>query len=308
MALPQTADQSLDALLNDGWNYHDSESERLARELEAAADERLTSETLIPFLHLSTHTIGEHLGDWPRAFRLGRRALDGQTPTRETARAWGRLYVAAVLAGESIEAANVELSCLEAAAENFGAALLDMRFMLASALLGAKRAGDAARVYRGALNLVGQVGQSPSLDRAVAVASNNLGWELYEMPSRASDDDALMQLCAETSHTYWLRCGNWINEERALTLKALVANATGHPELGLADADRALAVIHANGERPLDAARLHLARASSLAALGDGDGRKRAMEDADLAAAKLTAQELKTQFAVERARVIAALA
>lgn len=300
------ADTSLDALLTDGWNYHDTDSERLARELEAAADAELSPGALLPFLALSTHTIGEHLGDWPRAFRLGTRVLERQTPMAETARAWARLYVAAMLAGESLAAANAELSCLAAAGEDFGATLLDMRFMLAGALVGAKRTSEAARVYRSALNLVGQVRQSPALDRTIAMASNNLGWELYETASRTADDDALMQLCAETAHTCWLRCGNWVNEERALTLKALVANATGHPEAGLADADKALAVIHANGERPLDAARLHLARASSLAALGDGNGRRRAIEEADLAAAKLTA-ELKSQFDSERAKVVAAV-
>jgi hypothetical protein len=100
---------SLDRLLNDGWGYHDKESERLARELEAAAEEGITSNLLAPFLHLSTHTIGEHLGDWGRALGLGKRVLDGRTPTFETAKAWGRLYVAAVLAGDSIEAADLEL-------------------------------------------------------------------------------------------------------------------------------------------------------------------------------------------------------
>jgi len=31
---------SLEKLLNDGWDYHDKESERLARELEAAAEKK----------------------------------------------------------------------------------------------------------------------------------------------------------------------------------------------------------------------------------------------------------------------------
>jgi hypothetical protein len=210
-------------LLNDGWNYHDSESERLARELEAAAEAGIEFNVVAPFLHLSTHAIGEHLGDWARALRLGKRVLDGQTPTLETAKAWGRLYVAAVLAGDLIEAANSELSYLKAAGDDFGAALLDMRFMLAGALVASSRACDGARLYRGALDLVGQIRQTAPLDRTIAVASNNLGWELYEMSSRSADEDALMQLCADTSLKFWLKCGDWINEERALYLKALVS-------------------------------------------------------------------------------------
>jgi hypothetical protein len=259
-------------LLNDGWDDHDQESERLARELEAVAQAGIAPAFLAPFLNLSAHTIGEHLGDWPRALALGKRVLDGRMPVLETAKAWGRLYVAAVLAGDSLEAADLELSYLKAAGDDFGAALLDMRFMLAAALIGSKRAPEGARLYRSTLDLVGQIRQSALLDRTIAVASNNLGWELYEMPLRTPDEDALMQLSADTSLTFWLTCGNWINAERGHYLKALVANITGDPGVGLAHADAALAVIAANGERPLDAALLHLARAVSLAALGDTGG------------------------------------
>lgn len=298
---------SLEQLLNDGWDYHDKESERLARELEAFAPEGIAPGLLVSFLHLATHTIGEHLGDWPRALALGRRVLDGQMPVLETAKAWGRLYVAAVLAGDSLEAADLELSYLKASGDDFGAALLDMRFMLAGALVGSKRAGEGARFYRSGLDLVGQIRPSALLDRTIAVVSNNVGWELYEKSSRTADEDALMQLAADTSLEFWLRCGNWINEERGLYLKALVANVTGNPEVGLAHANEAIAVIKAHGERPLDAALLHLARAVSLAALGDTDGRAHAISEADAAAAKLTAQNLKTQFAVEHAKVVAAL-
>jgi hypothetical protein len=65
-------------LLDDGWEYHDVESERLARELEAAADAGVSTDLSASFLHLSTHTIGQHLGDWPRALALGKRILRGR--------------------------------------------------------------------------------------------------------------------------------------------------------------------------------------------------------------------------------------
>jgi hypothetical protein len=215
---------SLETLVNDGWNHHDTESERLARELEAAADNGMAAGILASFIHLSVHTIGEHLGDWERALRLGKRALDGHTPTTETAQAWGRLYVTAILAGDPVEAAVLELACLTGAAGNFGAALLDMRFMLAAALVSSRRN----------------------------------------------------------------------------------ANAIGDPTSGLAHADAALAIIHANGERPLDSAPLHLARAVSLTTSGDDNGTTRAIGDADAAASTLTAMSLKAQYAAERAKVAAA--
>jgi hypothetical protein len=294
-------------LLNDGWDCHDEESEQLARDLEAAAETGVTPDILAPFLHLSTHTIGEHLGDWARALRLGKRVLDGRTPTFETAKAWARLYVAAVLAGEFVEAAGLELSYLKVAGNDFGPAVLDLRFMLAEALIGSKRATEGARVYRSAIDLVGQVRESSLLDRTIAVVSNNLGWELYEMESRAVEEDALMKLCAEMSLRFWLKCGTWINDERALYLKAVVANATGDPTSGLASADAGLAIIARNSERLLDAALLQLARAESLAAMGD-HGKARAISEGDALATRLTEAELKARYATVRARVIAGVA
>jgi hypothetical protein len=299
--------RSLEKLLNDGWNYHQKESERLAGELEAAARAGVPPSLLTPFVHLSTHTIGTHLNDWPRALVLGKHVLAGHAPVLETAKAWGRLYVAAFLSGDSLEAADLELSYLKAARDEFGAALLDMRFMLAEALVGSKRAREGARLYRSALELVGQVRPSALLDRTIAVASNNLGWELFETASRTPDESALMQLSAEMCLKFWLKCGNWINAERGRYLNALVANVTGDPGSGLAHANAALAIIAANSERPLDAALLHLARAVSLAALGDADGMAHAIGDADAAAAKLAATDLKAQFAAERAKVAAAV-
>jgi hypothetical protein len=298
---------SLEALLNDGWRVHEKESGRLARQLEAATGKGIAPERLTPFLHLAVHTIGEHLGDWSRALAVGKQALSGHTPGLETAKAWGWLYVAAVLAGESLEAADLELSHLKAAGQDFGAALLAMRFMLAEALVGSKRAHEGARIYRGALDLVAQIQPSALLDRAVAVASNNLGWELYETSSRTPDEDALMQLSAEMSLRFWLKCGDWINAERGRYLNAVVANATRDPRSGLMHADAALAIIAANGERPLDVALLHLARAVSLAALGDADGGAQAIGKADAAAAKLAAADLKAQFTAERGKVAAAI-
>jgi hypothetical protein len=298
--------EALQKLLDDGWGYHDTQSERLARELDAAADAGIDSGYLVPFLHLSTHTIGEHLGDWARALKLGKRVLDGQTPRVETAKAWGRLQVAAVLAGDSIQAAELELAYLKAAGSNFAAAILDMRFMLIGALVGCKRVADAVRLYGSAVSLIEQIDSADFLERTVATVSNNLGWELYETTSRPTEADTVMRLCADTSLKSWRKCGNWINEERALYFRALVSTVLGDSNAALSDADNALAIIESNGQRPLDAALLHLARASALAALGDANGTLRAISDADTAASTLTAADLRAQFASARAKVLAA--
>src|SRR6516165_8666811 len=115
------------SLLDDGWGYHDRESERLARELEAEADQVHDAE-LGPFLHLANHTLGEHLADWPRARRLAERVLEGRTPKPETSLAWLRLGIARLMAGDATAAASAELAGLVAAADPL-AALIEARFL-----------------------------------------------------------------------------------------------------------------------------------------------------------------------------------
>src|SRR3569832_1066294 len=217
---------SLEELLRIGWDRHAEESEPLADALEAAAG-GVRGDAIAPFVHLSTHVIGEHLGDWPRALALGKRVLAGRTPVAETAKAWARLSVAATLAGDVVEAAELELRCLRSTDNDIETTLLEMRFMLIAALVGTKRAGDAARLYRGAIDLAGRIGQSSPLQRIIAAASNNLGWELYETAARTAEEQALMIVCAETSLAFWSKCGSWINVEQAYFFAVFVFGGGG---------------------------------------------------------------------------------
>jgi len=60
-------------LLASGWECHDSESERVATELEGATGDELSPEDLTALVHLAVHTIAEHLCDGARAVRVGTR-------------------------------------------------------------------------------------------------------------------------------------------------------------------------------------------------------------------------------------------
>ena len=64
----------LDELLADGFAHHAAEPERLAQELEAASLEGVGAATLVEFLRVGNHTLGEHLADWPRDARSGWRS------------------------------------------------------------------------------------------------------------------------------------------------------------------------------------------------------------------------------------------
>lgn len=290
----------LESLLNDGWSYHDRESERLAGELEAIPE--ATPELLAPFIHLAVHTIGEHMRDWPRAYALGRNILRGHEASRQTAPAWERLYAAAIMCADSVGAVELELAALDVA-DTPVANLLAMRLYLAEALASADRIADACRILPQALDVASRATPTPVLDRAVAMTGNNLAWILHDLPTRSAAEDILMGRAAEASLTAWRRCGSWINEELALYLGARVAHARGEAALALHLADAGLQVIAANGRRPFDTARFHLLRATVLTALQDPVGCAQALAAADAAGEQIAFEELQEQYAAARAQL-----
>jgi hypothetical protein len=293
----------LETLLTTGFAYHATESERLARELEAeTAAARATPGRWVQFLRIATHTLGEHLSDWPRAARLGDAVLAGQTPSPETARAWAHLSIARLLAGDAAGAAQAELAWLAAAGDDFRAAALELKFLLVAALVGDGRAGAAAPLYAAALDLARGLGDAAPA-RAIAVASNNLASDLLEAPARTPEEVAVMRQAADAAHAFWRQCGTWENEERALYLRALVANALGEPDAALAHARAALALIAAHEPQPIDEAFLHLAAAHAHALVGDAQARDAELAASDALAATWDDAGLIAWRAEERARM-----
>jgi hypothetical protein len=292
----------LEQLLSDGWKYHDTESERLARELEAAGTVGVPAALVASFIHLSTHTIGQHLRDWPRALALGRRVLQDRIPNAEAAKACERLYVAAVMAGDAIGAAELELRGLEAASNPL-TSLLSMRLLLAEVLVDTGRVEEGSRLYRFALNMATEIEGVPDLERRIAATSNNIAWTLHDLPSRTAEGLDVMQLASAASVSAWQRCGDWINVQSALYLQASVARMAGDPEAALRFSTVGLDLIAANGKRPFDVARFYLLRAMSFTTLGEPEERARALDEAERAAADIAIADLRQQFATERARV-----
>jgi hypothetical protein len=292
----------LDILLYDGFDHHAADAEPYASELEAAAGE-VPAKHLVQFAKVAVHTIGEHLGDWPRAQRLTERLLAGRAPDAETAKAWGHLYVARLLAGNGAGAAQAEMAFCAGAGPDFRAAIVEMKFMLVAALVGCGRAAEGSAVYQSALDLAGTLGDAAP-HRAIAVASNNLATELLEADSRTPAEAELMQRAAAASHAFWLKCGDWLNDARGDYLEALVANVLGDAAAALGHADRALALIAANGGAAIDETFLHLARAHALRLAGDDEASVAELELSDNDALGWDDEGLVSWYVEERTRTI----
>jgi hypothetical protein len=293
----------LDILLYEGFGDHASDGERYAAELEVAAENEVPAKHLVQFAKVGVHTLGEHLGEWPRARALAARLLQGREPDAETARAWGHLYVAAMLSGDVAGAAQAEIAFCRGLGADFRAAIVEMKFMLVAALVGCGRAAEAAAIYQGALDLARTLGDAAP-HRAIAVASNNLATELLEAETRTDDEAELMQRAAAASHEFWIKCGNWLNDARGDYLEALVANVLNDAPKALKHADRALALIAANGGAAVDETFLHLARAHALRLAGDQAASAAELERSDDDAFGWDDDGLIAWYAEERSRTM----
>lgn len=293
-------------LIRDGWGYHDTESERLAGELEAANLDELKAEGPGHCLHLSNHTIGEHLGDWRRARRFAEAVREATADQTGEASFGAHLAVARYMDGDTVAAQQAEIECL-GAAEHPVDAYLTVKSFLAGALAGTGRFADAGVVIAAANRLAEGLGDVATSNRSMAVANNNLASELVESDELDSDQARLMVGCAQAAHTFWLRCGTWVNEERALYLLALVNNRVEGYRAGLEHAQAALDVIAANGEEPVDEAFIRLAAARSHLGLSDTPSAEEHLATADELTKAWTEPSLTTWYEGERRKVDAAL-
>ncbi|MDE0039530.1 MAG: hypothetical protein OXU77_18530 [Gammaproteobacteria bacterium] len=293
-------------LIRDGWGYHDTQSERLAGELEAADLHELKGQAPAHCLRLSNHTIGEHLGDWPRARRFAETVREATADGPVDAGFGVHLAVARYMDDDAIAAQQAEIECL-GGAEHPVEAYLSVKSFLAGALAGSGRFADAGVVIAAANRLAAGLGEGAASDRSMAVANNNLASELVESEELDAEQARMMLECAEAAHTFWKRCGTWVNEERALYLLALVHNRTANQAGGLEYAQTALGVIAANGEEAVDEAFIRLAAATSQIGLSDVASAKEHLATADGLAEAWSDESLVTWYRGERRKVAAAL-
>lgn len=288
-------------LIRDGWGYHDTESERLAGELEAADLDELDGWEPARCLMLSNHTIGEHLGDWPRARRFAEAVCKAGADRLNNAKVGAHLAVARYMDGAPIAAQQAEIVAVGAAEDPLDI-YITAKSLLAGALAGSGRVADAGLVIEAANRLASGLGEAAASVRSMAVANNNLASELAESEHLDEDQGRLMMTCAEAAHAFWKRCGTWVNEERALYLLALVNNRVGEHTRALEFATAALEVIARNGEEAVDEAFIRLSAATAHTGLSETDSAADHLAKADELAASWTDKSRLDWYRGERAK------
>lgn len=254
-------------LIKSGWEEHEHETEKVARDLEAGIELVLPDDPsgAAAFMNLVGHTIGDHGGDRPRALRLCESVVErlADLGNREPIL---HLAVARHLAGEE-EAAR-------AAERELGADAVSqvrVRLLVAQGLVHGEAWGKAIELYTECIAVADSLPTGHGAERAAALVSNNISSALLHIEERDDDQSQLMERAAHTAHTYWLRVGDWTNSERADYLLAMVYNSLERGAEAREFARRGLQTIATNGEAKVDQAFLELALAKACKLRGDFD-------------------------------------
>lgn len=253
---------SLEQLIQEGWRVHDSESESLADRLEAGLALIESEADAAQWMNLASHTVGDHLGDRARARRLCERAV-ARLENGASGPAALYLAVARTLDGDpdGADEAAAPLGDDPSTGVRIG-------MLVAQGQMHAHDWDASLKRYQAELDMVNSLPEGNAAERSVAIVSNNMASELLELPARTEAQEQVMQRAADAAFTYWKRVGTWVNEERGEYLRSLVATACGHPDAGLAAAQRGLDLIAANGTEEVDQAFLYLAAARAHRDLG----------------------------------------
>ena len=250
-----------DAFLQQAWADHADHSVAVAARLRADTPAPHTAEQLAALARLVVHLCGEHLG----AFEDGRwrlAALASHPLADNNVQSTLRVGVASLSLAESGYADRAAFSIEEVIRSEAGAAAISLgrrETQRALALLDDARARVAA--------LPDAAG---TVHRPLAVACNNMAWELHDRGvARSAGDTAAMLDIAAASRMHWALAGTWLEVERADYALALCHLSAGLPEQAQQFAAQCLATCMRNEAPPHEQLFAHEALAKVGQARGD---------------------------------------
>lgn len=292
-------------LLQDADACHDDDPALAAsrlRQIDAAALD-VGERPLLAFL--LNHVLGEKLDDWPAAHarQSALLAIDDGTGAPVL---WRQAAVAASLAGDTAAAARATQALARAAVADLAHADDLVQLAALGFQLCRLDAGRASTQVNAAIGLLAAAHwqAAGAFDAPAAAACNNIASELSERPIAELRSPALLGAAA-CSQRLWLRCGDWVNHERACYAVAVAAGACGDAAQALAAARDGLALLDEHdraNEQTVDRAFLELERAFALDGLGQTVQAAAARDRSEALAAGFGDDALTTWYAQRRAR------
>ena len=218
-------------------------ADRLVSGIALAGDEGQLNQLLT----LAHHVHGEHLGTWQEGIAFIERletaaAFAPQGPSGQAAR---RCIASLRLTGGASDPAP-----LNGLAESDRIRALAM----AAANLAGREPLRAGALLRDALDLAQRTDfpANDPMNRALALAGNQIACELEEKPQRSADERGLMILAAQTARQYWALAGTWLETERAEYRLANTWLQAGDLARAREHAQACLEIVAANDGAPLE--------------------------------------------------------
>ncbi len=289
---------------------HDDDPPRGAALLREIDARQLPAERWPNYAFLLNHVLGEKLAAWDEAL-AGQRQLMTLAQPAPVPVLWRQLGCAAQVVG----AAEPLEQAVEALASSSGAAPERSRELIslgaAMYLAPSQGAADAGQTALRALAPVMYAAwpTGTALDAQAAACANNIANGMLER----SDDDlrngalrAALACGAELAERLWRRAGTWVQQERALYLRAQACTLLGEPHLTRRHAIDGLALLDAHdsaGGESVDRAFLELERWNACVWLGMADEAEGALSRAQALAAGFNDAGLTQWFETRRQRL-----
>jgi hypothetical protein len=272
---------TFDAFLQQAWADHADESAAVAERLRTDTPAPETPVQLAALARFVVHLCGEHLG----AFEDGRwrlRALAGHPLADATAQSALQVGVASLTLAETGHADRAGFTLDELIRSEAAAAAIS---------LGRRDTMRAMTLLRTArTRLTAAPDADAAVHRALAIACNNMAWELHDRGSaRSAKDTAAMLDVAAACRTQWSHAGTWLEVERADYGLALCHLSAGLPDQALHFANQCLAACVQNDAPAYEHFFAHEALARVQDACGDASARARSVAAAQSAFATLDA-------------------
>lgn len=198
---------NFETYLNQSWNDHPTQSEKIASEFSTGAALVKTNEELNQLVGLVTHVMGEHLARWNDgvSFLSGLRNHSAFVKGSETEKTILR-SIAALQVGSGH---SPDLTFFSPSDQ------VRILAVAASALVD-RDSQRSQELLRQALSLAEiSLDKKDPANRALAVTGNNLASALEQKMSRTQVETDLMILASQTGRKYWELAGGWLEVSRA---------------------------------------------------------------------------------------------
>lgn len=244
------------------WAEHADAPDAVAQRLQTDTPAPTTAAQVGALARLVVHLLGEHLGRFEDGrWRLA--ALEGHPLARDpAARSELRVGRAALNLAEGLAAPIAHFAPAEVVRAQSSAAAI---------CVGRGQSDRALAFIAAARQRLSDLPDAKPADhRPLAVACNNMAWELHDRgAARSAVDTVAMLDIAAASRFHWSHAGSWLEVERADYCLALTYLSAGRPDDALSHAARCLAACIAHDAAPSEHFGGHEALARVQHARGD---------------------------------------